>query len=72
MKELPFTGHQQDTSVAVTINHCYQYCSRKEGGTKTRHEDRQKEGQEKERKEGKKAIIIQMKMRAIRLQGRHR
>lgn len=65
MKELPFTGHQQDTSVVVTINHCYQYCSGKVGGTKESHK-----GKQKERKEKKK--IIQMKMRAIRPQGQHR
>lgn len=49
MKELPFTGHQQDTSVVVTINHCYQYCSGKVGGTKESHK-----GKQKERKKGKK------------------
>lgn len=48
MKELPFTGHQQDTSVIVTINHCYQYCSGKVGGTKESNKGRQKERGKKE------------------------
>lgn len=47
MKELPFTGHQQDTSVVVTINHCYQYCSGTVGGTNESHKGRQKERKEK-------------------------
>lgn len=52
MKKLPFTGHQQDISVVVTINHSYQYCSGKEGETKESNKDRKRE-REKERK-GKK------------------
>lgn len=66
MKELPFTGHKQDTSVVVTINHCYQYGSGKEGGTEESNKGRQA-GRKKGKKE--KKILIQMKMRVIRPQG---
>lgn len=65
MKEQPFTGHRQDTSVVVTINHCYQYRSWKEGETQDSNEGRQNEEREGEKKKCK----IQTNMRAIRPQG---
>lgn len=53
MKEQPFTGHWQDTSVVVTINHCYQYRSWKEGETQDSNKGRQ------EREEGRRGKEMQ-------------
>ncbi len=66
MKKLPFTGHQQDTSVVVTINHCYQYCSGKEGGTKESNKDWKKDREKERKRKKRKKVIIWTKVRAIR------
>lgn len=59
-----------DISVVVTLNHSYQYCSGKDGGTKERNKGRQK-GRKKEKMKIKK-ILIQVKMGAIGPWGQYR